>query len=71
LPTDLIVHAGFDMELATCPAGDSNRAQTEGSHRQSGAGRAAWSLHHQSIVDELVERAAFATDEGDEDLDTW
>jgi hypothetical protein len=28
LPTDLIAHAGFDMELATCPAGDSNRAQS-------------------------------------------
>jgi hypothetical protein len=28
LLTDLIAHAGFDMELATCTAGDSNRAQS-------------------------------------------
>jgi hypothetical protein len=27
-PTDLIVHAGLDMELATCPAGESNRARS-------------------------------------------
>jgi hypothetical protein len=27
-PTDLVVHAGFGMELATCPAGESNRARS-------------------------------------------
>jgi hypothetical protein len=65
LPTDRIVHAGFDMELATCPAGDSNRTQ---SLISKAAPVELWSLDHKSIIDELVERAvAFESDEDDKD----
>jgi hypothetical protein len=57
LPTDLIAHAGFDMELATCPAGDSNRAQSLIGKALSKAPVELSSLTTRSIIDELVERA--------------
>jgi hypothetical protein len=67
-PTDLIVHAGFDMELATCPVGESNRAWSLIGKALSKAPVELSSLDYESAIDELAERAdALESDEDDRD----
>jgi hypothetical protein len=56
------------MELATCPAGESNRARSLISKRVPKASVELSSLDHESIIDELAEREdAFESDEDDKD----
>jgi hypothetical protein len=56
LPTDFIAHAGFDMELATCPAGDSNRAQSLIAKRFQRRRSSCRLSTTRSIIGELAER---------------
>jgi hypothetical protein len=65
LPTDLIAHAGFDMELATCPGGDSDRAQSLIGKALSKAPVELSSLDHEERAGGA--RGCVESDEDDED----